>query len=122
MIIQFISYIIYLPGLRPNGVSASLLDSLMVKGSYFHLIQGATPDQKLGAVDGSDALFRPFGAPRLDFWAHREGVQKSCFWGIAPKHQKSEDKSNQGGPGRHFGHKTMTFDVPFGIVFHHFCE
>ena len=84
-------------GLRPNGVSGCLLDGLMVKESYFQLILGTPPAQKLGAVDGSEARFRPFGAPRLDLFdllAHREGVQKPCFGRISPKLQKSKDKSN----------------------------
>ena len=39
---------IYSPGLRPNGVSGSLVDGPMVKGSYFQLILGTPPAQKLG--------------------------------------------------------------------------
>ena len=88
----------------------------MVTGSYFQLILGTPAAQKLGVVEYSMALFRPFGAPRLDFLVHREGVQKSSFFGIAPKHSKSEDKSNLGRPCRHFGSKNMTCEVSFGII------
>ena len=41
------------------------------------------------------------------------------FWHRS-KHQKSDDKSNLGGPCRHFGSKNMTFEDPFGIVFSSF--
>ena len=61
-------------GLRPNGVSGSLVDGLMVKGFYFQLFQGTPPAQKLGAVDGPESLFRHFGAPLpdlIDFMAQR---------------------------------------------------
>ena len=39
------------PGLRPNGVSGSPVDGLMVKGSYFQLFQGTPPAQKLHASE-----------------------------------------------------------------------
>jgi len=57
---------IHSPGLRPNGVSGSFLDDLMVKGPFFELFQGTPPAQKLHAIEYSKSLLRPFGAPRLD--------------------------------------------------------
>ena len=36
---------------------------------------------------------------------------------IAPKRQKSEDKSNLGGPCHHFGSKNIAVDLPLSIVF-----
>ena len=68
-------YMLYMEnslGLQPNGVSGSFLDGPMVKGSYFQLILGTPPAQKLGAVEYSMALFRSFGASRLDLLVHRE--------------------------------------------------
>ena len=67
------------PGLRPNDVSGSFEDGLVVKGSYFQLCQGARPVQKLHLIDWPKSLSRSLGAPRLDFLdlsAHREGVTK----------------------------------------------
>ena len=101
-------------------MSGSLLDCPMVNGSYFQLILGSPAAWKLGASEYGEALFRRFGASRPDFFdflGHWEGVQKLWFFGIAPKHLKSKDKSNLGAPCRHFGLKNMTFYVPFGIVF-----
>ena len=66
--------------------------------------------QKLSVADHPKSPLRPSAAPRLDLWdflAHREGFKKTCFLGIAPKRQKSEDKSNLGGPCRHFGQKNI---------------
>ena len=56
-------------GLRPNGVSGSLVDSPIVKGSYFQLTLGTRPTQKLHAADGPEALFRSFGARGPIFWS-----------------------------------------------------
>ena len=115
---------IYLLGHRPKGVSGSLVDGPMIKGSYFQLILGTPAAWKLGASEYSMALFRRVGAPRLDcffyFLVHREGVQKSSFFVITPKRPKSDDKSNLGGPCLHLGSKNMTFEIPFGIVFSSF--
>ena len=58
--------IINSPGLRPNGVSGSPLDGLMVKGSYFNLVLGTPPAHKLHVIEYAKSLWRPFGAPRLD--------------------------------------------------------
>ena len=38
----------YSPGLRPLGVSGSFLDGPTVKGSYFQLVLGTPPAEKLG--------------------------------------------------------------------------
>ena len=97
-------------------MSGSFVDGTMVKGSYFQLILGAPAARKLGVVEKSMALFRLFGAPRLDLLVHREVVQKSSFFGITPKRPKSDDKSSLGGPCRHFGSQNKTVEVPFGIV------
>ena len=70
------------PGLRPNGVSGSLLDDPMVKGSYLQLFQGTPPAQKLHVSDGSEALCWPFGAPRPDF--------RSMFWSIGKLSQNHD--------------------------------
>ena len=43
--------------------------------------------------------------------------KKARFFGIAPKRQKSEDKPKLGSPYRHFGWKSMTLGIPFGIDF-----
>ena len=100
-----------------------ILDGLLIKGFYFQLAQGTPLAQKLHAADGSEALFRPFGAARPDLFdllAHRDGVQKSCFWGIAPKRYKFEDRSTLGGACNHSKLKAITFEIPFGIVFSSF--
>ena len=78
------------------------------KGSTFNWSWGPLPPRNLASSNS---------APRLDFLVEREGVQKWWFFGIAPKRQKSEDKSNMAGPCRHFGSKNMTCEVLFGIVF-----
>ena len=56
---------VYSPGLRPNGVSGSLLDGLTVKGSYFQLFQGTPPTQQLHTSEYAKSLWRHCGAPRL---------------------------------------------------------
>ena len=69
---------------RPNGMSGSFADSLMVKGSNFQLAIGTPPAQKLSTSEYPKSLLRPFGAQRLDFLdllAYREGSKKlSFFW------------------------------------------
>ena len=57
----------YSPGLRPIGVSEYFVDGLTVKGSYFELVLGTPPTQKLHVIEYSKSLWRPFDAPRLDF-------------------------------------------------------
>ena len=59
---------IYSRGLRPNGVSGFLLDGRMVKGSYFQLILGTPPSQKLGVAEWRKSLWRRLGAPRFDLF------------------------------------------------------
>ena len=59
------------------------MDGLLVKGSYFQLFQGTPPAQKLGVAEYPEALVRPFGAPRPDFFnilVHREGVEKMMIF------------------------------------------
>ena len=69
------------PSLRPNGVSGSLVDGPMVKGSCFQLILGTPATQKLGVGEYSMALFGPFGAPRPDFFGPSGGRPKMMiFW------------------------------------------
>ena len=71
----------------------------------------------------------PFWHPFGDFGVNfaicldlREGIQKLWFFGIAPKHHKSEDKSKLGGPCRHFVQKTWIARFPLASLFHCFCE
>jgi hypothetical protein len=108
------------PGLVPNGVSGSPLDGLLVKGSYFQLVLGTPPAQKLQAVEWAKSLWRPFGAPRLDFrrflidlWP----IKKTWFFGIAPKRQRKQIQSIHARPMSAKGSKKSTFGFPFCIDF-----
>ena len=56
----------YSPGLRPIGVPEFLVNGLTVKGSYFQLVLGTSPVQKLHFIEQPDSPWRPSGAPRLD--------------------------------------------------------
>ena len=61
---------------------------------------------------------------RLDFFdlgVRPEGFQKTWFFGIAPKRQKSKNKSNLGGPCRHVETKNMPSEYLLVSFFHHFC-
>ena len=111
------------PGLRPDGVSGSLLDDPTVKGSYFQFILGPLPSRNLALPTSRSHFFDPWALHGSIFsflGPIGKASKNDVFVGMAPKLQKSEDKSNVGGPCHHFGSKSMTFEVPFGIVFSSF--
>ena len=62
----------------------------------------ARPDDRILELPG--LLFSTFWSICNYCWSFW-GRLKKCFFGIAPKRPKSEDKSNLGGSCRHFGLK-----------------
>ena len=81
--------------------------------------KGAALEPSLAKSSGllTDTCWSENWTDLSDFGDQREGVQKSSFFGIAPKDQKSKHKSNLGSPCRYLKWKNMTFQVPIGIVF-----
>ena len=68
--------ILYSLGLRPNAGWSNGQSVL------FSIVPGNPPAQKLRIVEYLESLFRPFGAPRLDFLdllVHREAFKNDAF-------------------------------------------
>ena len=78
-------------GFRPNGVSGSLVDCLMVKGSNFNCSKEPLPPRNLALATACSHSFDPLtlrGSMFYDLLAHWEGFKNHDF-GIAQKRQKS---------------------------------
>ena len=108
-------------GLRPNGVSRSPVNGLMVKGSYNYcqVFQGTPPAQKLHAIEYSKSFWQPLELHGSIFWIWEPIGKASNNHDFLESHQnvKKQRISRTWRLMSPFGIKSMTFDFPFGIVF-----